>query len=267
MSGERLAALLARRLREEGIGPDAAVSVAEIRRQLLPYPYCRERLELASKAEYDLAMLELLGDAALLEVEDPELEEAVEREAGAPEPGLGFLEDFAAVQIRPGPALSGRVTSGGGPDGGSEHGPEGGSDDGSKEGPDGESEGGPEGVLDGGRPADIGPTGGERPVRLVDESADGAPAEGATGGDGDPGADDAPGADEASSDETAVAGSGAPISDGSCRACGGDLPPRDDLRFCPWCGADQQTRSCEGCGAEIQSGWNYCPECGEPTDG
>lgn len=225
MSGERLAGLLARRLREEGIGPDAAVSVAELRRQLLPYPYCRERLELASKAEYDLAMLELLGDAGLIEVDDEDLEDAVERETSAPEPGLGFLEEFAAADVRPGPDLAEAMRRGG--------------------------------VVDDGRPADIGPTGGERPVRLVDgeEPAaggdEGAAAEGGSPSGGPTGAG-----------EMASARPG-----GSCRACGGDLPARDDLRFCPWCGADQQAATCSECGAELAPDWSYCPECGEPTGG
>lgn len=215
MSGERLAGLLARRYREEGIAADAAVSVAELRRQLLPYPYCREQLELASKAEYDLAMLEMLGDADLVDLDDPELEDAVEREADAPEPGLGFLEDFAAAYLRPGPTLAERVAADEAPDTG--------------------------------RPADIGPAGGERPVRLVDENGDGAPTEGAAGDD-----DDMP--------VGASAGE-------SCRACGGDLPSREDLRFCPWCGADQDARICQGCGAELDDSWKYCPECGEAADG
>lgn len=210
MSVERLAGLLARRLREEGVPPDGSVSVAELRRQLLPYPYCRERLELASKAEYDLAMLELLAAPELLTLDDSELGDAVEREADEPEPGLGFLEGYAAAQVRPGPALAERVAGG-------------------AEGDEDELR------LDGGRPADIGPVGRDRPVRLVDEG-------------------------EEEDEEESVGG-------GNCRACGGDLPPRDDLRFCPWCGADQEAPTCGGCGAELDETWTYCPECGEPADG
>lgn len=221
MSAGRLAGLLARRLREEGIAADAAVSVAELRRELLSYPYCREQLELASKAEYDLAMLELLGDGELLDLDDPDLEEAVEREADAPEPGLGFLEGFAASYVRPGPVLAERMT--GGDDG---------VDDLSGDLPTGPSEDASADGADDGQPADIGPTGGGRPVRLMDEDEEEATAEG-----------------------------------GSCRACGGDLPRREDLRFCPWCGADQEGRSCEGCGTELESTWKYCPQCGEPAGG
>jgi predicted RNA-binding Zn-ribbon protein involved in translation (DUF1610 family) len=236
VSAERLAGLLARRLREEGIAADAAVSVAELRRQLLPYPYCRERLELASKAEYDLAMLELLGDEELLDLDDPDLEEAVEREADAPEPGLGFLEDFAAAYVRPGPVLAERMTGGAGGEDGLPGERADGPDDGRRNAPRGETADGTGGdPVDGpddGEPADIGPTGGGRPVRLVDEDEEEAPTDG-----------------------------------GSCRACGGDLPRREDLRFCPWCGADQEGRSCEECGTELDSTWKYCPQCGEPAGG
>lgn len=231
MTGRGLAGLLARRLREEGVAADGSVSVAELRRHLLPYPYCREELELASKAEYDLAMLELLGDPRLLELDDPDLEEAVEREAEAPEPGLGFLEDFAAAQVRPGSTLAGRVADGGE---GAADGDEGGEADGGGGAADGD-EGATDGdrAGNGDRPTDIGPAGGGRPVRLVEEPGGEAPAS----------------------------------RGGSCRACGGDLPVRDDLRFCPWCGADQEVRTCDGCGSELESGWKFCPECGEPTDG
>lgn len=226
MSVERLAGLLARRLREEGIGPDAEVSVAELRRRLLPYPYCRERLELASKAEYDVAMLKLLGDAGWMELDDEDLEDAVEREAAAAEPGLGFLEDFAAAHVRPGPELAARVREGDG--------------------------------ADGERPVDIGPAGGERAVRLVD--GDEAPADGAGG-------EAASAAGAPTRRETPEGREASPRAGGSCRACGGDLPAREDLRFCPWCGADQRAPACGGCGTELAPEWSYCPECGEPTDG
>lgn len=107
--GGRMARLLARRLEERSGPTDAPLTVAELRRQLLPYPRCREPADLASKVEYDESLLALLAEPSVLAVEDPDLSEAVERERSAAEPGLGFLDDFAAAALRPGPALLDRA--------------------------------------------------------------------------------------------------------------------------------------------------------------
>lgn len=96
---------LARRLRGAGRGADEAFTVAELRRSLLPYPRCRTALGLASKAEYDVAVLRLLDGDGVLEADDPGLGEEVERELASPEPGLGVLDDHAATALRPGPRL------------------------------------------------------------------------------------------------------------------------------------------------------------------
>ena len=99
MSVEALAALLARRLDEAGRAGDLSVSVAELHRTLLPYHICRGSVGYATKAEYDLEMLELLsGDRYLVPAEN-ELRAAVSDEAASPEPGLGFLKNFAAAQL------------------------------------------------------------------------------------------------------------------------------------------------------------------------
>ena len=55
-----LGALLARRIEEEGMSPEVSISVAELHRRLLPYPLCRSRAGIATKAEYDLKLLRLL---------------------------------------------------------------------------------------------------------------------------------------------------------------------------------------------------------------
>lgn len=108
-----LARLLLRRLREREAAPEAGLTVGELHRELLPYPRCREAAGLASKAEYDLAMLELLAEPALLSAEDPELVEAVEEERASMEPELGLLEAFSEVTLRPGPALEVRAATSG----------------------------------------------------------------------------------------------------------------------------------------------------------
>lgn len=48
----------------------------------------------------------------------------------------------------------------------------------------------------------------------------------------------------------------------ACGWCEGELPDREDLRFCPYCGKDVSVRPCPECEAEIESGWTFCVACG-----
>jgi hypothetical protein len=48
----------------------------------------------------------------------------------------------------------------------------------------------------------------------------------------------------------------------ACPECTRDLPPRDGLRFCPFCGVDVHVRSCAGCGESLERAWSFCVSCG-----
>jgi predicted RNA-binding Zn-ribbon protein involved in translation (DUF1610 family) len=93
-----MASLLANRMVEAG-HQASAISVAELHRVLLPYHECRDRLGLTSKGEYDVALLELLADPGLIQV-DQDLVQAVRRELATPEPGLAVLKNFAAAKLK-----------------------------------------------------------------------------------------------------------------------------------------------------------------------
>lgn len=99
MSG-RLFELLVERMEGEQVGFDESVTIAELHRRLLPYHACRDVLQFATKAEYDLELLQLLADKDRLEVSEDALVEAVLAETKQAEPGLGFLQRFAASEIR-----------------------------------------------------------------------------------------------------------------------------------------------------------------------
>ncbi|MFQ5690452.1 MAG: zinc ribbon domain-containing protein [Gemmatimonadota bacterium] len=172
--------LLRDRLAEAGRPPDAAVSIAELQRVLLPYATCREALGYSGKAEYDLAMLRLLAGRDGVRSLKAELAEAVERELDAPEPGLEFLERFATFEVK----LSPPVAASPHPD-----------------------------------------ASGMEPVE--------GPAR----------------------DSTA--------SSGRCWRCRERLPPRKEVRFCPFCGEDQTARRCLDCGESLEAPWKYCPRCGQ----
>ncbi len=220
-----LARVLARRLRDRDGSADGPMTVAELRRELLPYPRCREPAGLASKAEYDLAVLDLLAAPAILRVEDPELADAVEEERGAAEPGLGFLEDFAASTLRPGPALTGAASR--------------------EAAPPGEAAAAGEAAPAGDEASP--PDRGSAP-----DPGDASPAADAGPSHG-PGRPPEPGQGPDAVDRDA------------CRACGGEVPGRDGLRFCPWCGEDLTASRCGDCGEEMEPDWSFCPTCGTPA--
>ncbi len=52
-----------------------------------------------------------------------------------------------------------------------------------------------------------------------------------------------------------------------CPFCGGLLPPRMMINFCPHCGMGQDVGTCRNCGADMDVGWRYCVNCGEEAQG
>ncbi len=52
-----------------------------------------------------------------------------------------------------------------------------------------------------------------------------------------------------------------------CPFCGGILPPRMLINFCPHCGMGQDVGACRTCGADMDVGWRYCVSCGEEGQG
>jgi len=222
---EALHALLLRRLEEIGVAPGADVGVAELHKRLIPYPLCRETLGLATKAEYDLALLRLLADEARVRVTERGLRETVRRELEAPEPSLGILQRFAASEVQlllataaapppEAPAPSAPPVR-------------------------------PEPVP---RPKE--PTRRPPPAAHETERRD---------TDRIPGLDDLERLPEPPGERPSTPSGEAAA---SCRACRASLPARDGLRFCPRCGADQTRWTCPGCGAEVEKGWRYCAMCG-----
>ena len=48
----------------------------------------------------------------------------------------------------------------------------------------------------------------------------------------------------------------------NCRWCREDLPNRDNMKFCPFCGSDVRLRPCPECGEELEINWRFCVACG-----
>ena len=47
-----------------------------------------------------------------------------------------------------------------------------------------------------------------------------------------------------------------------CWGCAEPLPSNRQVKFCPFCGADQRQPTCQACGAPVERRWKHCPECG-----
>jgi predicted amidophosphoribosyltransferase len=48
----------------------------------------------------------------------------------------------------------------------------------------------------------------------------------------------------------------------ACPWCRAELPPRDNLNFCPFCGTDLKVVPCKECGEELEPDWRFCIACG-----
>jgi hypothetical protein len=47
-----------------------------------------------------------------------------------------------------------------------------------------------------------------------------------------------------------------------CQWCRAELPVRDNLNFCPFCGTDLKVVPCRECGEELEPEWRFCIACG-----
>jgi hypothetical protein len=48
----------------------------------------------------------------------------------------------------------------------------------------------------------------------------------------------------------------------ACQWCRAELPVRDNLNFCPFCGTDLKVVPCNACGEELDPDWRFCISCG-----
>lgn len=56
--------------------------------------------------------------------------------------------------------------------------------------------------------------------------------------------------------------SGTDSGQATCRWCRADLPAREDLNYCPFCGTDVSVVPCPDCGQELEPEWMFCISCG-----
>ena len=52
-----------------------------------------------------------------------------------------------------------------------------------------------------------------------------------------------------------------------CHWCREDLPVRDSIHFCPFCGSDLRPSPCHECGEAMEARWQFCASCGADVRG
>ncbi len=260
----RFFASLVRRMQE--VHPDqleAPFTVAEIYQDLVPYRTHRDQIGVALSADYEHALLRLLGgEGDYLILESPAAREEIRRELESPTPNTGLYREFAAADVRlnpkklwefveaarpkaaadlAGPPLGG--AAGGDLGRGPEHGTV---------------------VPDQG---EWGPLDSQRPAGEVfpQPSPQGGQAR-RGGGEGEGGEE--PG--EAAGPQgrrrgRALAPEGPqdlPPAPDTCPWCRENLPRRPGVRFCPYCGSNVRLIPCPECGEELELNWRFCIACG-----
>ncbi len=53
----------------------------------------------------------------------------------------------------------------------------------------------------------------------------------------------------------------------TCRWCRAELPERENMNFCPFCGTDVHVVPCSACGEELEPDWRFCLACGAEVAG
>ena len=282
---ERMHACLAEaleRTRPEPFG--SPVTVAEIYQDLVPYRNVRTELGFDMNADYEHTLLRLLsGEGELARLEPSEARGELRRELDSPNPNVGLFRKFAACDVwiaartltqqaepaeaDPDDAWAPRVAQW--LEGGeaSETGaaepaaaePAAAADD----SPAPEAASPPESAHGDVMPPEAGWTDEGAESELLLDEAMAVLDEVVAGPTASVGPDDSPDREGSQSMAAAVPtrseSEGGP---GSCAFCGSGLPARRQVRFCPFCGADQSTLPCVACGEPIEPGWKFCVACG-----
>ncbi|MDH3733463.1 MAG: zinc ribbon domain-containing protein [Gemmatimonadota bacterium] len=263
-SPNSLARLLQEQLAAQG-DPSRAVTLSQLLEVHLSYAVVRGALGLAGKGEYDVALLGLLVDRSLLQV-DPAVEAAAKRELEKAEPGLAFAGALADRLLRL--RRDRDDAQGSNPAAGSLSVTE----------PD-EAEQPPASLPS----HEISDEPAETGEGLVASESTAAPRERETPrsestaelAEGDDSVvatpEEAPAFEPLEPAEVAKPPAREPVEPSvslpaACWTCSHELPARDGVRFCPHCGSDQEQPRCTACGEQVEHAWSFCPRCGRALE-
>ena len=235
----------------------APFTVAEIYQDLVPYRSHRNLIGVEMNGDYEDALLRMLsgeGDCLVLDSEVARRE--VQAELASPNPNTALFHEFAAVDVRLHPS---RVPMGAGT------GPtvqaEAFEADTNKAGVARTRAEEPEAELGAANPGEAEPMGPSRP------EPGRASEDGVVGHIETASAPPLASVEAAAPDgpETRHAESGAVVT--VCHWCREDLPVRDSIHFCPFCGSDLRPYPCRECGEAMEARWQFCVSCGADVRG
>jgi hypothetical protein len=229
---------------------DRSVTIAEIYQQLVPYRAVRGELGYSELAEYEHALLRLLGgERGYAQVDVASVQEEIQRELRSPNPILGLYRDYAAVDVRISAAAAARTIP-------------------------------PSTAPAAAAPASTvarPPAGPSPPVPTPPRTnaADSPPAQPALRPGGaaprpTPATASASPPRPAAPAQAASGRAPAPPSPSrpdtaQCWSCSASLPGKLDVRFCPFCGEGQKAHPCAQCRTPLQPRWSFCASCGAPA--
>ncbi len=228
----------------------APFTIAEIYQDLVPYRSHRDLIGVEMNGDYEDALFRLLsGEGDYLVLDSDVARREIQAELARPNPNSALFHDFAAVDVRLHPS---RVPAGAGT----------GSNVQAEE-PEGETE--PETANEADvpleepgteSPPEADPVGSSRsePGRSSDdgvvghiETASDPPLESIAAA-----APDDPDSTSAEPDDVMTV----------CHWCREDLPERESIHFCPFCGSDLRPSPCRECGEAMEARWQFCASCG-----
>lgn len=261
---QRFFASLVRRIQE--LHPDrleAPFTVAEIYQNLVPYRTHREEIGVALSADYEHALLRLLGgEGEYLILDSPPARAEIRRELESPDPNTGLYREFAAADVRLNPEKVRELSDRSGREAG--HGSP-------------ETSVSREAVWDSEGSPDVVRSGLEKGVpRLLDsqrareELFAGLSSPGGEGGVfggeggriGEPAEATVPRGKRKGGTVPAENLQGLSPAPEACPWCRENLPKRPGVRFCPYCGSNVRLIPCPECGEELELNWRFCIACG-----
>lgn len=216
-------------------------TVAEIYQDLVPYGAYRDVLGVEMNGDYEHALLRLLaGEGDFLEMESEHALREIREELESVNPNTGLYREFAALDVRLNPA---RIPD---PAQVEVHVP-------ADEDEEAEEDGWPTTTADA-APSDrdyiqVVPLGafassGPLDPEMVDSEPETLPAM------------------EPETETVSAKSATSTATQDACRWCREDLPQRDNLNFCPFCGTDVNLVPCISCGDALEPGWRFCIACG-----